>query len=138
MQCRTTNTGSSPYFKYKRKPISESDCIKFLGLSVDSRPRFKQHCSMVQNKLSSAYYSMRNLRTIVNINTLPIFYFSYVESRLRYGIIFWGRARSVNRLFIYKKKIVKCMVGVSTRDSCRPIYKALRILHLWSLYLYEI
>lgn len=134
----STNISCSSYVRYGGRSIPETEYVGFLGLTVDSQLKFEEHCSTLERKLCSAYYGVRNLRTCIGLDALRMFYFAYVESRLRYAIIFWGSASCAHRLFIYQKRIIRCMVGASSMDSCRPIFKQLNILPLWSLYLYEI
>lgn len=128
----------SIYVPVRGKSIPESNNVKFLGLLIDSGLRYDEHCAVLERKLSTALYAIRNLRTVVSLDTLRIFYFAYVESRLRYGVIFWGAVACARRLFILQKRIIRCMMGVATLASCRPIFSDLRILPLPSLYIFEI
>ena len=38
-------------------------------------------------------------------------YFANVESRLRYGIMFWGSDRKSIRIFQLQKKVIKFIMG---------------------------
>lgn len=120
------------------EPIRGNDSVKFLGVIMDKSLKFEDHCSMLVAKLSTALYGMRNLRSVVNVHSLRLFYFAYVESRLRYGIIFWGSLAGARRIFIFQKRIIRCMLGVSSLTSCRPLFRELHILPLSSLYIFEI
>jgi hypothetical protein len=57
---------------------------------------------------------------------------------LSYGIIFWGNTPHSNVIFGMQKRIVRIMVGVSKRDSCREYFKRLKILPLQSQYLLSV
>ena len=63
-------------------------------------------------------------------------YFTYVESRLRYGIIFWGGDGKSIPIFQLQKKVIKLITVTHKRKSCRPIFRKFKILTLVSLYTY--
>jgi hypothetical protein len=54
---------------------------------------------------------------------------------LAYGIIFWGNTPHSNVIFRLQKKVVRIMMGIRNRDSCRQYFKQLKILPLQSQYL---
>jgi hypothetical protein len=42
------------------------------------------------------------------------------------------------RIFRIQKRVIRSMVGVSSRTSCRQLFKELNILTLASLYIFEV
>ncbi|PSN37337.1 hypothetical protein C0J52_25379, partial [Blattella germanica] len=62
---------------------------------------------------------IRVLRSCLNLNALLSFYFAHVESRLSYGICFWGSSPALCDL-LSQKRVVRCMAGVDSRTSCKP------------------
>jgi hypothetical protein len=54
---------------------------------------------------------------------------------LTYRIIFWGNTPHSNVIFRMQKRIVRIMVRIRYRDSCREYFKRLKILPLQSRYL---
>lgn len=51
---------------------------------------------------SSVYFALylRTMSTVVDTHTLMTAYFSYVISRIRYGVIFWGEILQIpNNLY---------------------------------------
>lgn len=95
--------GCSAYVCYGNKSVSECGSVKFPGMVVDGQLKFEEHKFMLQLKRNYALL-WRNLRTGVGTDSFRIFYFSYVESRLQYGIIFWWSASYARVLFTYQKK----------------------------------
>jgi len=65
-------------------------------------------------------------------------YFAYVESRLRYEIMFWGGDGKSIRIFRLQKKVIKLITGTHKRKLCRPIFRKFKILTLVSMYIFEI
>jgi hypothetical protein len=57
---------------------------------------------------------------------------------MSYGVIFWGNSPSAKKVFKLQKKIIRIIVNIGTRDSCREIFKNLQIMTLYSLYAYSI
>jgi hypothetical protein len=45
-----------------------------------------------------------------------------------YGIIFWGSSKTTCNVFSIQKIIIKIMLGLSLRSSCRSWFKKLDIL----------
>ena len=81
------------------------------------------------------------IKSLTNVTSTRLVwnaYFAYVESKLRYGIIFWGREKKYPfRYFNYKKKVIRSITGTHKRTSCRPIFRKFKILTLTSLYILE-
>jgi hypothetical protein len=55
-----------------------------------------------------------------------------------YGIIFWGRASKVTKLFTLQKLIIRIITDKRPRDSCREAFRKMEILTLHSQYLYSL
>ena len=57
---------------------------------------------------------------------------------MKYGIIFWGNSSDSKKVFTLQKKIVRVMIGVKSRNSCRDLFKRLQILTLPCGYIYPL
>ena len=62
-------------------------------------------------------------------------YFSSVHTIISYGIIFWGNSSHSNTIFKLQKRIIRIIVNVRNRESCRELFKKLHILPLHSQYI---
>ena len=67
-----------------------------------------------------------------------MFYFSYFHSIMSYGIIFWGNSHHSVNIFKIQKRIIRIITNPSRYDTCRPLFKRLRILPLPSQYIFSI
>jgi hypothetical protein len=85
-----------------------------------------------------AWYTIRKLSHILNINVLEIVYFANFHSVVEYGIIFWGNSSNIGHVFLLHKKIIRIMVGVSSRCLYRSLFVKLNILTLPCLYIYSL
>jgi hypothetical protein len=57
---------------------------------------------------------------------------------MSYGIIFWGNSTYSNLIFKSKKRIVSIIMKARNRESCRPLFKQLNILPLYSQYIFSL
>jgi hypothetical protein len=55
---------------------------------------------------------IKPLKNVTNTQTIWNAYFAYSESRLRYGIMFWGGDGKSIRIFRLQKKVIKLIAGV--------------------------
>ena len=81
----------------------------------------------------------RGHRSVLTLPQMMPVYFAYVESRLRYGIAFWGLSALAGNVFVSQKKVLRCLAGV--RDdtySCRQLFKDFGILTLSGLFIFEV
>nr|CAH7719666.1 unnamed protein product [Callosobruchus chinensis] len=116
---------------------NESNFTTFLGLRMDCCFTWKYHCEFLISKLNSAAFMFVNLRNILQVDQLLMLYYAQVESRLRYGICIWGMSASVHDVFIAQKRAVRCLAGLSSRDSCRDTFRNYNILTITSLFIVE-
>ena len=62
-------------------------------------------------------------------------YYSYFHSVIAYGLIFWGNSHYSNIIFRLQNRIIRNIVGLRGRDSCREYFKKLQMLPLQSQYM---
>jgi exonuclease III/uncharacterized protein YutD len=120
---------------YNTNIISATNTTNFLGLSLDSSLTWKIHIKHLSSKLNSACYLIRSLRSVISRKNLRTIYFSYVHSIMTYGIIFWGSSPLSDTIFKLQKRIIRIMMNITNRQSCRDLFKELSILPLHSQYI---
>ena len=81
---------------------------------------------------------IKYLRNATNTQMLWSIYFAYFQSKLRYGIIFWGREGKTVQIFRIQKKVIRLIVGAKKCESCKPLFRELQILTLASMYILEV
>jgi hypothetical protein len=109
---------------------------RFLGLIIDDTLSWKQHIEPIVNKTAIVCYALRNIKHIVSIETLRLIYFAQVHSIMSYRVIFWGGSTSAHKVFIMQKRIIRIITNTKPRDSCRKIFKMMRIMTLYSQDIY--
>ena len=75
----------------------------------------------------------------INELTYLTIYYAHVESRLRYGCIFWGFSsqETLLRVFRMQKWIIRSIAGKKRRDSCKPLFKEFNLLSLPAIIILE-
>jgi hypothetical protein len=86
--------------------------------------------------LNKAYFIIKTLKETTSYNIIRLIYHSYFQSRLKYGIIFWGTGNDSIKVFQIQKKVIRLIAGVNKRTSCRSIFRQYKILTLPSLYIF--
>ena len=123
---------------YKGNPISNTLSTNFLGLTLDSTLSWNLHVEQMSCKLNSACYAIRLLKSIISTNNLRTVYFAYVHSIITYGIIFWGNSPYSKNIFKLQKRVMRIIMKVDNRVSCRELFKKLNILPLHSQYILSV
>jgi hypothetical protein len=57
---------------------------------------------------------------------------------MTYEIIFWGNSPHSIKLFRIQKKVIRIIMGLKIRDSCRESFKEIKILPLCSQYIFSL
>ena len=70
--------------------IKNSECIKYLGILIDSKLNFRNHINVLQNKLLRAMRIMSKLRHTMPFNILKRLHFAFFHSHLLYCLIIWS------------------------------------------------
>jgi hypothetical protein len=85
-------------------------------------------------KLNTAAFVIISLKQLLNLETLKKAYFSFAHSILSDGIIFWGSSSYSKIIFRIQKRIIRIIMNVDSRTSCRNLFKQLNILPHQSQY----
>jgi hypothetical protein len=62
-------------------------------------------------------------------------YFAYAHSIIAHGFAFWGNATNSKNVFIIQKRIIRNIMNVNSKASCRGLFKYLNILPSYSQYI---
>jgi hypothetical protein len=118
--------------------ISNSSCIKFLGINIANSLSWKNHTDSLIPKLTSACYAIRAIKPFVNQEALLMVYYACFHSIIRYGIIFWGNCTYAINVFYLQERMIRIITGIGNRTLCKQTFIALKILTLSSLYIYSL
>ena len=139
MQFLTKNSRATDlHISYENRQISRVHSTKFLGLEIDENLSWHCHIDQMIPKLKKVTYVIRSLKLLLPVKTLQMVYFSIFHSLISYGIIFWGSSTYSNIIFKTQKRIVRIITNSGNKDSCRNLFKELRILPLQSQYIFSL
>jgi hypothetical protein len=86
-------------------------------------------------KLSNTCYLIWIIKPYLSISTLKMVYHPLFHSIMSYGIMFWGNPPHSPIIFKMRKRVLRRLIGIGYRDSCRELFKELKILTLSSQYI---
>ena len=78
--------------------------------------------------LSAACYAISSMVHIGNINKLKSICYTYPNSMIKYGIIFWGTYSNSGKIFTLQMQITRIMAEAQRRTFCKRLFKQLEIL----------
>lgn len=116
---------------------SGSDNISFLGIRLDECLNWKAHCNHLVSTMSSLNFLFKNMKEILTNHQLINLYYAQVESRLRYGVCFWGDSTLSQSVFISQKRILRSIASLPYSHTCRDVFVQYKLLTLTSLFIYE-
>lgn len=111
---------------------------RLLGIVIDGNLKWREHIDMLCCTLSKLCFAMRQIKDLVSEQVLRIVYSGCCYTRIKYGIIVWGGSSDLCRVFTYQKKLLRIMLHLNIRQSCRGYFKKLNILTLVGIYILEI
>ena len=136
IQFVTKNSSSADLnIMHENKKIPKVYNTKFLGLMLDNTLSRKTHIDTILPKLSSATVALSVVKPFLSQDSQKMVYYSYFHSVMTYGLIFWGNSHHSNIIFRLQKRIIRIVVGIRGRDSCREHFKKVKILPIQSQYI---
>jgi len=92
---------------YNNKLISNVLSTKFLGLTTDSTLSWRTHIDHLITKLSTAYYVIRSIKSLISHKTLLLIYHSLFYTVMSYRIIFLGNSCHSIKSFQMPKRVIR-------------------------------
>jgi hypothetical protein len=87
----------------KDRQITYASKTKFLGAWLDHNLNWDLHVKKLVIRLRRLCYAIKTIKSFVNKNLVKTMYLTYMHSFLKYGILFWGNARNIQKVFKIKK-----------------------------------
>ena len=129
-----------------KQAIEQRDCVKYLGLLIDSKLQFKEHIATINKKISRTIGLMTKLRYYMNQDTFKLIYHGLIHPYLNYGITTWGNSAitTIAPLYILQKRAVRLicdqnfLINEFRKPPSAPLFKKLSILTINDLFKYEL
>ena len=96
-----------------RNRIERTVTYKYLGVTVDEKLTWKEHCKEFCSTISKYVGVMYKVKHYVNNHALRMLYHSLINSRAQYGILAWGKAASchLQPISVVLNRAMRCLVG---------------------------
>lgn len=86
--------------------------------------------------MSVICFIMRRLVHILSIETLKVVYFAHFRSLIKFGIIICGNSTTIHKVFVVQKHILRTILGIGLRCSCKGWFVNINILPVPIFYIF--
>ena len=97
--------------------IHHSKHTKFLGLWIDEKLDWSQHCNYLITKLKRILALVRHTKNLFNQTTLKLIYHVHIQSHINYGLVVWGGMINNEMLNRLQRIQTKCLKYINKRIS---------------------
>lgn len=120
--------------------ISRADCIKYLGVIVDSTLRFQEHIHTLKNRLRKLIYVFKTLRNVTDDKIKKMVYYALAQSLITYCITSWGGAPKSTLLELERaqRAILKVSLFLPYRFPTVLLYQKAKVLTVRQLFIQQI
>lgn len=129
---------ASNLVRFTNRSIEQVPYFKLLGVYLDMSLSWEKHIGYLCSRCGSLCFALRRLRQLCGRHVALTYYHTNFVSLLRYGIVCWGGASTLVRLFRIQKRAVRILLNLPFRESCRRWFPKERLLTLPSIYILEI
>ena len=118
----------------------EEESSKFLGVILDESLTWKQHINYVNKKISKSLFAIKQVKNILNTDSLKTLYFALIQPHINYGILAWGNASTsmLKRTVMLQKRAIRTICKAQYNSHTEPLFKKLEILKIKDQFEYEI
>ena len=112
------------FLQVNNEKIDSVSEYNYLGLIIDEKLNWSSHVTKVANKIAPYIGILKRLRHYIDIKTLMLIYYSYVDSHLIYVLPVWGSAPKtyMNTLKVLQNKSLKTINFKSTLTPTKDLY----------------
>ena len=76
--------------------IIRSECVKYLGVWLDDDLKFHSHIQHLETHLAKYTGMFCRIRSYLKIDAIITLFYSFIYSKLQYGILTWGSAKKLS------------------------------------------
>ena len=121
------------------KALTQENCIKYLGIFIESNLTWKPHVEFLAKKIRSIGILCK-IQYYLDTNTLIQLYYALIHPFLIYGVLVWGNTyqTTYQPIFILQKKAIHLITFSRFDEHSGPLFKSLNILKLCDLVSFHI
>lgn len=119
--------------------INKADCIKYLGLTIDSTLKFQEHINTLSNRLRKLIYVFKTLRNVTDDKIKKMVYYALAQSLITYCITSWGGAPKSTLLKLERAQrvILKVSLSLPYRYPTALLYQKAKVLTVRQLFIQQ-
>jgi hypothetical protein len=117
------------------------ETFKYLGVIIDYRLRWAEHCEYLKKYFRCTLRILYNLKKHCPNNVLKYVYYGLFDSKLQYGITVWGGAyynNKINNLLICQKSAIRLITNQPRRSHTMGLFRNLNILPVRHLFYFKV
>ena len=120
--------------------LIRASSVKYLDLLIDEYLNWSVHLKHLLNQLARYSGIFYRLRDFVDVETLCMLYYSFIYSRIQYGIIVWGTATKnyLSEINVRLNYIIRTITRSYRNMSMTSLHKKLKFLKLHDVYNFEL
>lgn len=121
-------------------PIEMTNDYKYLGLVIDHKLNWKIHSEKTKKSLIIATRKFYLLWDYVSTEILKLLYYAIVDSRLNYGLTWWGgcSAETLKPVKTLQKHILRVIFFKSRQTHSFPLFKCIKALPIRNLFVFKV
>ena len=125
--------------KINNTTINNVNCVRFLGATIDSKLRWKQHITNVKSKIAKLTGVLYKIRNLCDLTTLKLIYYSLAYPHFIYCSAIWGGANKtdIDSLFLQQKKLIRVITLSNKYTHTNPLFIDLQLLKTQDIITYQ-
>ena len=127
----------SLFFSLRQLSIEQCGSVRYLGIYLDSKLTWEEHVNHLVKRLNTSIYLIRNLLTVVSIDTVFTAYYGCFYSQMAYAVLCWGHSAHASMVFRAQRRCIRVMTGLGFSDCCREKFKEHNFLTFPSVYILD-
>ena len=119
----------------KGQNIERVKVTKFLGVLIDEKLSWKEHISLVHNKICKSLSILYKIRTIFDSHILRLLYCSLILPYLTYCTEIWGNNHKsyIHSILLLQKKAIRVISGVGKFEHTDQLFYMWKLLKIHDL-----
>ena len=120
--------------------IEKTDCIKYLGVFIDSNLNFSEHIKITTQKIRKLTYVFKQLRHVADKKLIKTVYLALCQSVLSYCILSWGGSAKTRLLSLERAQrlILKVSYFKPRLFPTVQLYKECEVLTVRKLFILHV
>ena len=129
-----------PILKINETIIERKQSLKFLGVIIDENLTWKNHISLIENKISKNVGVLYKASKLLNASCLKNIYFALIHSYINYANLIWGSSfkTGLNNILLKQKQAARIIFRKDRLSHSRPLMKNIKALNVYQINILQV